>query len=456
MHVTMRELLQATAGVGEIADEDRVFVRVQTDSRLVEQGDLFFCIAGERMDGHNFASEAAARGAGGIVAHCPLDLDGDVPVVLVRDTLIALGRLARFWREKCSATVIGVTGSAGKTTVKEMLAAVLGTAGPTGKNFRNWNNQLGLPLSMLAMSGQERFWVLELGISVPGDMDELGMILAPDLAVILNVGPCHLQGLGSEEGVAREKGAILGHLASGGSGVVSQDYPELTSAIRSVNVPVRLFSRLDAEAPVFTSYIGREGGIGLFQVRCREQEMVMRLPVYGEHMAENVAAVVAVADELGLDPANVQSGFSEFHAAPQRFVVHEKGAWTVIDDTYNANPLSMRHSVQQAADMAGAGELVLVLGDMLELGDRAEAEHERLGEFVGATPFLRTYYFGTHESAFLTGLGPAADRCFSLSSPEAFARDLDTLSAGGGVILFKGSRGCAMERFLKVFSEHIK
>ena len=454
--MTMRELLQATGGVGEIAAEDQVFDRVQTDSRLVKKGDLFFCIAGDRLDGHNFAADAASRGAGGIVAHRPLDLPGDIPVVLVRDTLTALGRLARFWREKCSATVVGVTGSAGKTTVKEMLAAVLGAEGVTGKNFRNWNNQLGLPLSMLAMSGQERFWVLELGISVPGDMDELGMILAPDLAVILNIGPCHLQGLGSEQGVAREKSMVLQYLAPGGKGVVSRDYPELVAAARSAEVSLSTFSRLDPEAPVFGRYLGLEGSAGRFLVRCGEQDSVLILPVHGDHMAENVAAVVAVAAELGIDPATVEKGLQEFCPAPQRFVVHEKGVWTVVDDTYNANPLSMRYGVQQAAAMAEDRDLVFVLGDMLELGEAAHAEHARLGELVGATPFLRTYYFGTYEAAFRSGMGAAADRCFSLSSPKGFACEMESLPAKGGVILFKGSRGCGMERFLNVFSEHIK
>src|SRR6056297_1336185 len=148
MQMTMQEVLQATGGVGEIDAGEQVFTRVQTDSRMVEKGDLFFCIAGDRFDGHNFAAEAVARGAGAVVAHRPLECSSGTPVVLVRDTLIALGRIARAWREKCRATVIGVTGSAGKTTAKELLAAVLGGVGETGKNFRNWNNQLGLPLSM--------------------------------------------------------------------------------------------------------------------------------------------------------------------------------------------------------------------------------------------------------------------------------------------------------------------
>jgi UDP-N-acetylmuramoyl-tripeptide--D-alanyl-D-alanine ligase len=456
MQVTMEELLQATGGVGEVGSGEQVFTRVRTDSRLVEKGDLFFCIAGDRLDGHSFVSEAVSRGAGAIVAHRPLEPDSEVPVVLVRDTLVALGRLARFWREKSRAVVIGVTGSAGKTTVKEMLAAVLGNVGETGKNFRNWNNQLGLPLSMLAMSGQERFWVLELGISVPGDMSDLGAILGPDVAVVLNIGPCHLQGLGSEQGVAGEKSVVLDHLAPGGKGLLSRDYPALVAEAQGRGRDVRFFSRSCPDAPVCVDYLGPEHEQGTFRVRCHGREMVMGLPLHGEHMAENLAAVVSVVHELGLDPEIVWDGLQEFQPAPQRFVLRRKGAWTIIDDTYNANPLSMRHAVLQAAELAGGRQLVFVLGDMLELGNAAATEHEELGRLVASKGPRHVYYFGEFEGAFRDGLDGLGGRCRTLSSPEMFAASFGDLPSAGGVILFKGSRGCGMERFLKVFSEHIK
>ncbi len=456
MQMTMQEVLQATGGVGEIDSGEQVFTRVQTDSRMVEKGDLFFCIAGDRFDGHNFAAEAVARGAGAVVAHRPLEFSCGTPVVLVRDTLIALGRMARAWREKCRATVIGVTGSAGKTTVKELLAAVLGGVGETGKNFRNWNNQLGLPLSMLAMSGQERFWVLELGISVPGDMEELGMILAPDLGVILNIGPCHLQGLGSVSGVAREKSIILEHLAPLGRGIVSGDYPPLVAEAQAGGADVRFFSSSSPDAPVSVRYLGREGDSGTFHVRCNAREARMNLPLNGEHMAENLAAVVTVACELGLDFDVVPEGLHGFCPAPQRFVVRRKGTWKIVDDTYNANPLSMHHAVLQAAELAEKQDLIFVLGDMLELGDATIAEHEQLGRLVASTRFRDVYYFGEQEAAFRRGLGDAGEKCHALSGPRSFSGMLGELPGKGGVILFKGSRGCGMERFLKVFSERIK
>jgi UDP-N-acetylmuramoyl-tripeptide--D-alanyl-D-alanine ligase len=204
--------------------------RVQTDSRKVEPGDLFVCIKGERFDGHAYAAQAVAKGAVAVIAEieaAQLPAELEAPVLRVENSVVALGKLAAHHRSKTKACVIGVTGTAGKTTVKEMIAAICSLAGPTAYNYKNLNNQIGLPVSMLDASGEEKFWVFEAGISQPHDMDELGAILGPNVAVIINVGPAHLEGLGDVAGVARYKSRLFHYLRPGGVGVYSLDNHEL-------------------------------------------------------------------------------------------------------------------------------------------------------------------------------------------------------------------------------------
>ncbi|MFW6314593.1 MAG: Mur ligase family protein [Desulfohalobiaceae bacterium] len=207
--MTLAEVGRAMQAVGEYEDHSEQQVqRIQTDSRLVEPGDLFVCLQGENLDGHNFARDAVHKGALGVVSEKPLwDLHIEVPVLLVQSSLQALGQLAAYWRSKFQGRVLAVTGSAGKTTVKELLASILGQRSQVGKNFKNWNNELGLPLSILGFSCREQYWVLEAGISKKGDMDILGQILNPDLALVVNVGPAHLQGLQDLGGPARGAGS---------------------------------------------------------------------------------------------------------------------------------------------------------------------------------------------------------------------------------------------------------
>ncbi|MDY0308128.1 MAG: UDP-N-acetylmuramoyl-tripeptide--D-alanyl-D-alanine ligase, partial [Desulfovibrionaceae bacterium] len=284
------------------AGSSSVVTRVRTDSRTVGEGDLFFCIVGQNMDGHQFAAQAVAAGARAVVASAPLTVDA--PVLLVEDTTVALGRLARAWRERSTARVIGVTGSAGKTTVKEMLAQVLGAVGPTAKNFRNLNNQIGLPLSMLEMTGTEDFWVLELGISRPGDMDDLGRILAPDAAMVVNIGPCHLEGLGDLAGVAREKSSLFDFVRPGGFCCVNADYPLLVTESDG-RCPRRvLFSGGGRDVAYSCRQRAVHGDRAEFGLCARGR--VVNLTVSANvHVEENMAAVVAMAMELGLSPETI-------------------------------------------------------------------------------------------------------------------------------------------------------
>lgn len=443
MNMTLAEIARVM-GASLDVDASVPVIRTVIDSRNVAEGDLFFCIVGQNMDGHQFAAQAVAAGARAVVASTPLDLPA--PVLMVRDTTEALGRLARAWRERSSARVIGVTGSAGKTTVKEMLAQVVSAAGVTAKNFRNLNNQIGLPLSILEMTGTEDFWVLELGISRPGDMDELGRILAPDAALIVNIGPCHLEGLGDLAGVAREKSILLDHVREGGFCCVNADYPLLVQE-SAARLPRR----------VLFSGSGRDAAYSCQKRTVRGDRAEYVLNVHGTpvafevsanvHVDENMTAVTAMATELGLAPEVIASALSVYAPVSQRFAINHVGCWTLIDDTYNANPVSMVRSIREAERMAQGRRLVLVLADMRELGAESANAHRELGRVVADTSCTHLFFHGEHAEDVRAGLGNFSGVFQPVRDPAEVALALHDVRGDEGVALFKGSRGCKMEHF---------
>ncbi|EPR44452.1 UDP-N-acetylmuramoylalanyl-D-glutamyl-2,6-diaminopimelate/D-alanyl-D-alanyl ligase [Desulfovibrio sp. X2] len=430
--------------------------RAVADSRQAGTGDLFVCLPGERADGHDFAPKAVEQGAVAVLAARPLPGLG-APVLVVPDVLRALGRLARWWRLRCKARVVAVTGSAGKTTLKEMIAQVLGARFVVAKNHKNFNNQLGLPLTILGTSGAEDHWVLELGISKPHDMEELGSVALPDIAVVHNIGPAHLEGLGDLAGVARAKASLLGFVREGGTAVVNRCYPELWEAAKAYDVKtVSLSTDPAVPADVLCRYAGAAGtGTGRFELSVRGREIACELPYPGAHFAENVGAAFAVASLCGMDLAATADALAHPVHVEGRFCCREAGCVTLIDDTYNANPLSMRSAVDCAAQMAAGQPLALVLGDMLELGGGAEEEHRALGRFIAERPVMALFWRGTMAEAVRAGLaeGGFAGAFAAAGDAEGLAAAWAEKGTDKGVILVKGSRSCRMEEFLKVLDD---
>ena len=460
MNMTLDAIAIALTGAGlpetERTEGSRVITSVRTDSREVQPGDLFVCLKGERFDAHSFAVQVWEAGAAAVVASRPLPGVG-CPVILVDDTQLALGRLARAWRETTSAKVLALTGSAGKTTVKELLAQTL--AHPLGggmsvaKNHKNFNNQVGLPLSMLAASGSEDAWVMEVGISKAHDMDELGVIIAPDLALVLNIGPAHLEGLGSIQGVAKAKAALLSHVRPEGQGVglCSMDYPELWAEALAALPGVIGFSTQNS----FATYYARfeealPGGRGLYEIIVDGQAFWAELPACGEHFAENAAAVAGACHLLGLTTDQIAEGLGKAELPGQRFCCTDVGGWCVVDDSYNANPLSMRRSLEAASLLAAGAPLVLVLGDMKELGAGAAKAHEELGALLADLGPAAVFFQGEFAAAVAAGAGKAV-AVTEISEPAQVLERMPAQDASKqgarGVVLVKGSRSCRMERY---------
>lgn len=450
MQFELREIISATGALGDMEEDmGSLAGRIRTDSRTTQKGDFFVCLGGDNFDGHNFAPEAVKRGAAAVIAHKPLPEIDTVPVFMVRDTLSALGDLAAFARHRTRARVIAVTGSAGKTTTKELLYAVLKNAGKTGRNYKNYNNQVGLPLSIFAMHGDEDFWILELGINRPEDMDDLGRIVGADIAVIVNVGPCHLEGLGDEKGVARAKCALLDYMPRDGLCVAAADYPQLAEEI-ALRRELRKIWFGSESGFCRAEYLGEKDNQGLYRLFIRDGEYELLFPFFGRHLAESVAAAACAALAAEIPAEEIARGMTGVEVPEHRMRRRSVGDWLVLDDSYNANPLSMRGAIQAAEQSGVQGELVLVLGEMGELGEKRSEQHRRLGGWISESGCTKVYFAGPSREDVLAGIDPQRRNIFQpVHSPEDFVRKWKDGGHEKGTLLFKGSRSAGMEKYMQ-------
>ncbi len=428
------------------------------DSREALEGKVFVCIPGLKADGHDFAAEAAKRGALAILAQRDV-FDGIPPLPVLRapDSVAALGRLAACARDSAGARLIGITGTAGKTSVKEVLAQVLSVRGPTAKNLLNRNNQIGLPLSMLGADPQAAFWVMEAGISEARDMDELGAIMRPDLAIILNVGQGHLSGLG-ERGVAYYKARLLAHLAPDAQALISADYPDLVREAAAYGRKLTYFSTRRGDVDYSASYLGpASAATGRYRVNLRGKACEVVAPFRGSFGSENVAAIAGAAHMCGLSPEELALGLSGAALPAQRFCCSSQGDLTLIDDSYNANPLSSSRMLEAAQEMAAESgrPLVLVMGEMLELGAESQSAHLELGRRMARSGAERIFWKGGQKDAVAEGLAQTGFAGFfaPVFDKTEFRALMEKQPLARAVILFKGSRGNRLEELAAVFKE---
>jgi len=471
VRITINEAAVCLGLPGTLPDaENTVLTSVVTDSREARPGALFVCVPGSRVDGHDFAAAAVRQGAAAVLAAGPLP-GINVPVLVVPDTVKALGQLAGLWRDRTKARVVAVTGTAGKTTLKEVLAQVLSLGGKTARNAMNHNNQIGMPRAVLGTDGDEKFWIMEAGISQQGDMDDLGSVLRPDIAVVLNAGTGHTEGLG-EKGVAWHKARLLKYLAKGGKGLVCADYPDLVREARATETDICFFSGSGRDAEFRAVYAGAapqgaavtpSDAYGLYRLWVGGREFDVTAPFRGAYGAENVAAVAAVAHMLGLDLQAIRHGLAQARMPAQRFNQVQAGSWLLIDDTYNANPLSMGRMLDAAAERAAGRPFVAVLGAMLELGSQAAMEHEALGRRLAGLNPSAIVWKGLHAEDVRKGLTLAgyAGPWQVVTDAGEFMKTWQTLqdyglenkaAKSGGVVLFKGSRSNRLETLVAALS----
>lgn len=450
------EVLAATGGeLVRLGDRTR-FDGVATDSRRLRPGELFVALRGDAHDGHDFLSDAVARGAGAaVVERAHADRPLACGVVAVRDTLAALGDLAAFHRRRHRPRVVAVTGSNGKTTTKEMLAAILERAFGAGRVLRTTgtqNNLVGLPLTLLRLAGTEDAAILELGMNGPGEIWRLAEIAEPDVGVITCVAPAHLEGLGSVHGVAEAKAELYRRLRPSAIAVVNADDPLVS--VSAENFPGRKIP-FGTAAPVAVCArdIVDHGLDGTsFRLVIEGREVPIRLAVPGRHNVTNALAAAATAHALGVDVVAVRAGLEAFQPPGMRMEVTQlPNGVTVLNDAYNANPASMAAALRTLAASRGRRRIA-VLGEMRELGAESTPAHRDLGRLAAEARVDALFVLGEHAGHVRDGAveaGLPADRITVAESHDDVAQRLAAGCRPGDLVLLKGSRGAAMEQVLR-------
>ncbi len=441
MNWRLSEILSATGGRLSVAD--RVICGVSTDTRAVGQGQLFVALRGERFDAHDFLEQAVAAGAAALLVADAAKVPAGVPAIVVDDTRIALGRLAAAWRARFSLPVIAVTGSNGKTTTKEMIAAILRTHfGDAVLATRgNFNNDIGLPLTLLGLNETHRAAVIEMGMNHPGEIAYLAPLGAPTVAVVTNAQRAHLEGMGDLEEVAREKGSIFAGLGADGVAVINADDP-YAATWRSMAGDRQVCSFGIAHAADVHADIRQHGLETLLGLRTPQGNAAFRLPVPGAHNVRNALAAAAACLAAGIPLAAVGAGLESFSGVKGRLQVRAGRAGAVIlDDTYNANPDSVRAGIDVLA--ATIGRKLLVLGDMGEIGEASGQYHDEIGGYAKSQGVDRLFALGDAAQQAARNFGEGARHFCNI---EKLIAAVDKEMGPETTVLVKGSRFMKMER----------
>ena len=442
-------LEQAAAWCGGRIDpkyRNVVFYGASNDTRTLREDQLFVALRSAR-DGHEFIPQAMEKGAAAVLcSHCEIDC----PAILVEDPRQALGDIARMERKTRCLQVVGVTGSVGKSTTKEMIFEILQTTFRTAKTPANHNNDIGLPMAILAMPEETQVAVLEMGMNHFREMAYLSSIAQPDLAVIVNIGTMHMENLGSQEGILQAKMEILECMDGDAPVIVNGDDILLWNSRRGSR-PFYSFGQSNPEADVRAEHVTNDPGCLSFDVVGMGKQFHVTMPVEGEHYVSDALAAITVGLRLGVPVEAIQHSLSEFHNMEGRQEILQSKGFTIIKDCYNAGPESMAAALKVLGNQKG--RKIAVLGDMLELGVRTQAEHYRVGRFAAEVADLLLVYGpngGRVLSGALTG-GLTGSRAKAFETQEEMVKVLKRVAKPGDVMLFKGSHGMHMENVLEKF-----
>jgi UDP-N-acetylmuramoyl-tripeptide--D-alanyl-D-alanine ligase len=452
--LSVETVLAATQGVLMQGDAGTSFTGVSTDSRSIKAGELFFALRGEHFDGHRFFAEAIERGGTGVVVEHEIDAPTGRAIALIRvaDTLQALGDLANCWRKKHPIPLVAVVGSNGKTTTKEMAAVILGKKYKVMKNTGNLNNLIGLPLSLLQMNSTDGVAILEMGMNRSGEILRLTRIAEPDLGILTNIGPAHLEGLRSIEGIMEAKGELLQGMGGRGRFIFNADDPRVVQLSKGFPGASQSFG-IDNRADWIATDIRtqKDGGVS-FQLQGPAGQTPVSLKLLGRHQVYNALAAAAAAFLLGAGIDDIKEGLEGFSPPAMRMELVTLGKGIkVINDAYNANPQSMEAALLALQEQAG-GRKIAVLGDMWELGAYAEKAHRELGRSVkeyGVDFLMLLGQFAplVAEGAEQAGIDP--QKIFIGKDHHAVGLHLSGILKEGDWVLVKGSRIMRMEEIIK-------
>ena len=448
MNFTIAEILQAAQGKLIQGNPNTAITQVSTDSRTIKKGDLFVALVGEKFDGHNFLEGVCQQGAIGAVVSKPVaEFSQLAPpiIVQVNDTLVALGDIANCHRRKFDLPIIAITGSNGKTTTKDITSCVLAQRFSVFKSEKSYNNQIGIPSRLVQLSTADEIAVLEIGTSWPGEIERLSQITAPTVGVITNIGPAHLELLGSIEGVAEEKGALLTHVEHA---LLNADDPMTPRLAGRVCGQITTFGWQN-DAEVSAGEIEIDGfGKPAFTLTIGGKEIDrVHLPCLGKHNIYNALAAAGVGIWAGLTPTEICTGLERFQPADMRMqpIVHND--LRIINDAYNSNPESLKSALAFLSDIKITGKRIALLGDMLELGEHSHTLHLETGRTI-PTNINLLITVGPHSRAIADGAEGIVESIISCDTPKQASQELTQYAQPGDAVLIKGSRGVKLEQVL--------
>lgn len=423
---------------------DAEFTQVSIDSRTLTEGELFIALRGERFNAHDFIQDAVAKNPCALVVERFFP-DISLPQLVVSDSLLALGQIAALNRSLFTRPVIAITGSSGKTTVKTLLAGILAECGPTHATKGNFNNHVGVPLTLLQLDAQHEFAVIEMGASGPGEIEYLCSLAKPQITMVNNVMAAHIQGFGSLQGVARAKGEIYAALPTTGVAVVSIDdrfAPDWLAALTQRRVVRVSFQNTDADC--FAQDIQTSANSLEFTINLKGQTTQVSLNAQGEHNVRNALMAAACASTVGADLQKIKQGLANFSPVAGRMSRHVGiNDAVIIDDSYNANPGSVRAAIDVLAQKTNS---ILVLGDLGELGPDAPRLHAELGEYARAKKLMHLFTVGKLSENATQAFGAGAEH---FSDKAALVTHLKTMANKNITILIKGSRSAAMDSVVR-------
>jgi len=430
---------------GRLSGSDVMLQNVSINSREECQGRLFVALKGENFDAHKFATQAENAGAAALMIERAVETA--LPTVTVKSTHQALIDLANWWRAQFVLPLVGVTGSVGKTTVKEMLACIFAEFGEGVVTKGNLNNEIGVPLTLMRLTPEDRYAIIEMGMNHAGEIGRLSNMAKPTIALVNNAAAAHLEGLGSIEAVAQAKGEIYQGLSPDGIAVINvdDDFAELWLGLAKEHSIITF--GLSSTADVSGRYQEKKNGL-VIKVRAKGQKLKIKLNTVGEHSVRNALAAVAVAIAAKIPAENIEAGLAKFKPVGGRLNIETVGGVEVIDDTYNANPASMRAAINVLVENQDNS---LIVGDMAELGAAAEVEHRNLGEQAAKRGVKKLYACGDYAQLVATAFGEGA-MAFDNQADLLAHLSQDDLS---GTILVKGSRSARMERVVEVLHKQL-
>jgi len=461
-HLRCSDIVRATGGRLIQGNPETLFAGLSTDTRTIREGEAFLALRGERFDGHAFVREAAKKGAAGTIvqngdlAHAIMDSIASIPIIAVPETLRALGDTARYWRDRFSIPVIGITGSNGKTTTKEMIAFRLEERFHVLKNPSNFNNLVGLPLTLLSLEPRHEAAVVEMGTNKPGEIGRLAEIARPTVGIITNIGQAHLEGMGSMETLVKEKGDLFRAVAPDGTVVVNTNDPYVASLAGGLTAKTISYG-VNTKADVMIDRVRCRGSRGMTcRILTGEEEGTISLSVVGLQFASTVAAAAAVARCFDMDVKTITDRLTAFKPLPMRMEVVSLEGITFINDAYNANPPSVQIALETLARIEPKGRTFVVLGDMLELGDISQTAHRRVGQLLGTLNVAGVFLLGAHATDVVEGAvekGMIRDRIWIARTHRDIVNLLKAHINPGDWVLVKGSRGMCMEAVIDAFRD---